>query len=189
MRHPDINDIKQLKRQIRKEVKAQISGISLEVRQAESDQINILITQQPEWEKAKTVLAYSPLSDEPDITPTLKRILSNKRLFLPVIHGENLTIKEVTALKHLTKEKKYGIYEPTGQTFEDLNAIDIILVPGVAFTKEGYRLGRGKGFYDRLLKHTNASLWGVCFSFQLIDTIPIEPHDVILNSIITPLKS
>jgi 5-formyltetrahydrofolate cyclo-ligase len=60
-------------------------------------------------------------------------------------------------------------------------------VPAVAFDKDGNRLGRGKGFYDRLLNHTKAVKIGVAYDFQLVDEIPVEPHDIPVDRVITPM--
>ncbi len=64
---------------------------------------------------------------------------------------------------------------------------DLILVPGVAFSRAGHRLGRGNGFYDRLLGGRAASAFklGVCFSFQRLETIPLEPHDIVMDQVMT----
>lgn len=83
---------------------------------------------------------------------------------------------------------EYGIREPLG--FEDdrvCDDIDVIIVPGLAFDKDGFRLGRGKGFYDRFLtKHKNLIKIGYGYDFQLIDKVPTEPHDIRMDYIITP---
>ena len=86
--------------------------------------------------------------------------------------------------------EQFGIGEPTGPEFTDLESIDMIIVPGVAFDSHGNRMGRGRGFYDRLLKSTpNAAKIGVGYDFQLLDTIPVEPHDVPMDCVITDHKS
>ena len=82
--------------------------------------------------------------------------------------------------------EQFGIGEPTGEEWKDLGAVELIVVPGVAFDKQNNRMGRGRGFYDRLLKSTpNAVKVGVAYDFQMLDTIPVEPHDVKMNRVIT----
>lgn len=75
------------------------------------------------------------------------------------------------------KKGSFGIDEPTGETVTDLSAIDIAIIPGVGFDKQGNRLGRGKGYYDRLLPKLQSYNIGICFSFQVIPAVPVEPFD------------
>jgi 5-formyltetrahydrofolate cyclo-ligase len=80
----------------------------------------------------------------------------------------------------------YGIAEPTGEIFTDYAAIDFIVVPGVAFDAKGNRLGRGKGYYDRLLPRIpSAYKAGICFPFQLVEEVPAESFDIRMDIIIT----
>jgi 5-formyltetrahydrofolate cyclo-ligase len=65
--------------------------------------------------------------------------------------------------------------------------IDLIVVPDLAFSRDGHRLGRGGGFFDRLLAGPGAAAYklGVCFDFQLLESIPIEPHDIVMDTVVT----
>ena len=84
-------------------------------------------------------------------------------------------------------EGKFGILEPAAACeLGELKRLDLILVPGVAFDWQGHRLGRGKGYYDRLLGEVSGTTCGVGYDHQIIATIPVEPHDVRLNCILTP---
>ena len=76
--------------------------------------------------------------------------------------------------------------EPTGDPFTDYAAIDLAVIPGVAFTPDGRRLGRGRGYYDRLLAHFPQSpyLIGLCWPFQLLADLPTEPHDLTMHAVI-----
>ena len=96
---------------------------------------------------------------------------------LPLIKGNDLQLL-LYAGKESLKTGAFGISEPT----EDCIAvqereIDLIIVPGVAFDRQRNRLGRGKGFYDRLLSTLDIPKIGVCYDFQLKDRIPVEPFD------------
>lgn len=79
----------------------------------------------------------------------------------------------------------FGIAEPTGEDITDLSIIDIVIVPGVGFDPKGNRLGRGKGFYDKLLKKIDAPFIGVAYDCQIADNIPALPHDVPMSLIIS----
>ena len=87
----------------------------------------------------------------------------------------------VTARRELWEEVGAEAEEWT-----DLGAVEMIVVPGVAFDREGNRMGRGRGFYDRLLKSTpRAMKVGVCYDFQMIEDVPVEPHDVKMDCVVS----
>ena len=149
------------------------------------------IAASPEWKAASTVLLYHALPDEPQLQALLdKALTAGKQVLLPVVVGDDLVIRHYEGSKYLA-EGAYSIMEPTGEDLprEAYGDIDLAIVPGMAFDREGHRLGRGRGYYDRLLPRlTHASFIGVCFPFQLLEAIPHEPHDVRMNRILTPLQ-
>ncbi|MDE6843571.1 MAG: 5-formyltetrahydrofolate cyclo-ligase, partial [Muribaculaceae bacterium] len=79
----------------------------------------------------------------------------------------------------------FHIEEPTGDDLVDPSQIEMMVIPGVAFDRRGNRMGRGKGFYDRLLQTAKATKIGVGYEFQLMDEIPTEEHDVPMDIVIT----
>ena len=79
----------------------------------------------------------------------------------------------------------FEIYEPVDLFTDSLNSIDFIIVPGVAFDNQKNRLGRGKAYYDKLLKNTKAFKAGVCFGFQLLDSVPVNSFDEKMDLVIT----
>jgi len=84
---------------------------------------------------------------------------------------------------------QFGIREPNARCEQiSLNLLDLILTPGVAFDLHGWRLGRGKGFYDRLLAAVHGTTCGVAFDEQIVAQIPVEPHDTHVNCILTPTR-
>ncbi len=96
------------------------------------------------------------------------------------------------AVKDLTKQLKkgrFGIREPIESCPEiALNRLDFVLVPGIAFDLQGRRLGRGKGYYDRLLAEVRGKTCGVAFDEQIVEQLPVEPHDIHVNCILTPTR-
>lgn len=86
------------------------------------------------------------------------------------------------------KKGKFGIPEPENPIWAEADELDLILVPGVAFDRAGGRIGRGGGFYDRLLPQYNAIRAGICFDFQCLEKIPSEPHDGLMDVLITESK-
>ncbi len=132
---------------------------------------------------AENILMYHSLPDELSTLRFLKKWHDRKRFFLPRVNGVNLDILpyEETRLEL----GSFHIEEPTGDDVIDVDDIELMVIPAVAFDRKGNRLGRGKGFYDRLLASSKATKIGVGYEFQLFDSIPAEPHDVAMDMIIT----
>jgi 5-formyltetrahydrofolate cyclo-ligase len=78
----------------------------------------------------------------------------------------------------------FGILEPTGEVFLDYNQIELAIVPGMAFDKAGHRLGRGKGYYDRLLPNLHCPKIGLALPCQIADEIPTEEWDIFMDEVI-----
>lgn len=136
---------------------------------------------------ARTLLLYSPLPDEVDISTLLDSLAqSGRTVVLPkVIDSENMELRLYTGRQDLTVGA-YGIMEPTGDLFTALDNIDTAIIPGMAFDRSGHRLGRGKGYYDRMLaKMPNTYKIGICFGFQLVDEVPSDGHDIVMDEIIS----
>ena len=138
------------------------------------------------FQTARTICLYNSLPDEVDTAMLLaKALLMGKRVLLPKVVGDELELRIHTPGSLLSGA--YGIMEPTGELFpvESYHEIDLAIIPGVAFDRLGARLGRGKGYYDRLLSQMpNAYKIGICFPFQLLERLPSEPHDVLMNEVI-----
>ena len=140
-----------------------------------------------EWREAGTLLLYYPLHDEVDVRALLHvSCEGGKRVLLPVVKGEELELRLYEGESSL-REGAFGIMEPTGPLFapEDYGEIEFAIIPGMAFDRAGHRLGRGKGYYDRLLPKLRAArLVGVCFPFQFLDEVPAEPHDIAVAAVV-----
>ena len=139
------------------------------------------------WQEAGTLLLYYPLADEVDVRPLIQEAFQGgKQVLLPVCKGEELELHLYEGEDSL-REGAYGIMEPTGPVFapEKYDEIALAIIPGMAFDRAGHRLGRGKGYYDRLLpKLKNTKLVGVCWAFQLLDEVPADPHDIPVQEVI-----
>ena len=85
----------------------------------------------------------------------------------------------------MEKGVAFGIDEPIGNVYDNPEKIDLIVVPGVAFDKKNNRLGRGKAYYDKLLKTANTFKVGICFDFQLIDSVPVDKYDIKMDLVIS----
>jgi 5-formyltetrahydrofolate cyclo-ligase len=144
------------------------------------------------WKKATSVLFYSPIAGEIDLSPLIEPALkSGKAVLLPRFAVESGTyeIVQVNDVKRDCVPGKFGISEP-GPNCEArrLNALDLALVPGLGFDLAGRRLGRGKGFYDRLLSRIAGAKCGVAFDPQIHTEIPAEDHDIRMDFILTPTR-
>ena len=144
-------------------------------------------------QKADAILMYHSLPDEVDTHSALDQLLAmGKKVLLPKVVSETeMTIHEYTGQDSLQPSEPYGILEPTTPEFSTVNCqlSIVIVVPGMAFDKHGHRLGRGKGYYDRFLSRIpNIYKIGVCFPFQLIDKVPFEPTDILVDEVLTGLR-
>lgn len=136
---------------------------------------------------ADRILIYWSLPDELSTREFIHKWSSRKHFFLPRVNGVNLELLpyEQTRL-HLGA---FHIEEPMGNDIVDPGSIDMIIVPAVALDRNRNRLGRGKGFYDRLLRDLRATTIGVAYDFQLLnEPLPVEPHDVPLDFVITETR-
>ncbi|MDD2565129.1 MAG: 5-formyltetrahydrofolate cyclo-ligase [Salinivirgaceae bacterium] len=142
------------------------------------------------FQKAKTILFYWSMNDELATIKTVNTLYQSKTILLPVIENNELIIRRFNNIEEMKPEPKFGILEPTGPLYTDYDKIDIVIVPGLAFDLNCSRMGRGKGYYDKLLKKIPfAQKYGVGFNHQLIENVPTEEHDISLSSIWTAEKT
>ena len=172
------------KAELRKHIK-QLKALHQDTIASDSERIMQLLASDTHFLAAKTVLLYHSLSDEVNTHQFIEEWCLKKQLLLPVVVGEELELRLFQNMNEL-KIGSFGIAEPTGPLFTDYAKIDFVAVPGMAFDRNGHRLGRGKGYYDRLLpKLTNAYKAGICFPYQVVDEVPVEPTDITMDGIIT----
>lgn len=144
------------------------------------------IKQNTIFKNAKNVLLFYPLKNEVNLKGLLKE--NNKNFYLPRINGDELDICPFTNEEQLI-ENKYKIKEPITKPIEDLKLIDLVFVPACLADRECYRLGYGKGFYDRLLPKLKAKTIIPIPEKLVCDKIPKEEHDFSCNLIITEAKN
>lgn len=138
----------------------------------------------PHFIAARTVLLYHSLSDEVHTHDFVERWHTRKQILLPVVQGEELILRHYTG-KDCLAIGCFHIEEPTGPTFTDFYQIDLAIIPGVAFDRRGNRLGRGKGYYDKLLPQLSSYNIGVCYQFQAQEEIPSESFDIRMDEVWT----
>lgn len=173
---------------LRQLMRARKNAFTQQEREQQSHQIMRLLEDLPVFQKAHVILLYASLPDEVQTMEFISKWQGRKQILLPVVVGDELEVREY-ALGTSLEVGSYGIPEPLlGRVVTDLSVIDLAIIPGVAFTMDGKRLGRGKGYYDRLLSHpTFGSVYklGICYPFQLLSELPTSSHDVSLDEILT----
>jgi len=182
--------IQKAKAALRKQIREARQTISPAVRAVES--IELCNRLEPQLQSAHTILFFAPLPDEPDVWPLLEKLLPTKKICALPAFDSATQIYSARRVQNLTTDiaaGKFGIREPSAGCPEiSLNVLDLILVPGIAFDWHGHRLGRGKGYYDRLLANGHGLKCGVAFDGQMVKKIPAETHDVRMDFIVTPTR-
>jgi 5-formyltetrahydrofolate cyclo-ligase len=177
---------------LREQVRARVKSLSPAAHSSRSAELCARLRAQRAWQASKTVLLFAPLPDEPDVWPLLNEVLAaNKIVALPsfVSSTSSYIARRVVDPARDLIVGQFGIREVAELSPEmALNQLDLVLVPGIAFDPHGRRLGRGKGFYDRLLADVHGTKCGVAFDEQLVDAVPVGPLDIPLNCILTPTR-
>mgnify|MGYP005946055709 FL=1 len=139
----------------------------------------------PEFRAARAVAVFAALPDEPATDEVLARWASTRRVVLPRVEGD--AMRFYACRPDALVFGAFGILEPQGERPCPAGEIDLVVCPGVAFTADGRRLGRGRGYYDRYLGDPafRGFRVGVCYAHQLVDDLPVEPHDVRMDRVIT----
>ncbi|MBJ2185851.1 5-formyltetrahydrofolate cyclo-ligase [Paramuribaculum intestinale] len=169
---------------IRRTVRARKSLLTENEKAEAAQSVFDRLEQMAAFMMADRILMYHSLPDELSTRDFLGKWSGRKHFFLPRVNGVNLDILpyEQTRL-HLGA---FEIEEPDGNDLTDIADIELIIVPAVAYDRHGNRVGRGKGYYDRMLAGSRATKVGVGYDFQLIDdAIDTDSHDVPVDIVIT----
>lgn len=172
------------KEEIRNRVKARKSLLTAAEKRAAAYEVFRRLEQSAAFALSENILLYHSLPDELPTREFLDKWAERKHFFLPRVNGVNLDILPYDRSRMALGA--FHIEEPQGDDVADISQIEMVVVPAVAYDRRGNRVGRGKGYYDRLLSSTRAAKVGVGFDFQLLDEeIPSEPHDVAVDMVIT----
>ena len=171
---------------LRKEIAARKKQFTSEQLSRWSEQIMDKLTATDLFCQANCIAIYHALPKEVQTAAFIEKWYKQKDIALPVVQGEDLLFLPYRG-KESVREGSFGILEPilAEDTRSIDSKIDLIVVPGVAFDRQHSRLGRGKGFYDRLLSTLHVPTIGICFDFQLFQSIPTEKFDKKMELIIT----
>ena len=168
-----------MKSNVRQHILEKINALSLAEKRQQSQAIEnhlkIILTEQSGcW------MAYKNLKDEPEIQ--WDQVSTQIRWAFPKIKNDHL---EFYVDAHEFNKSQFGFAEPADGIRVEIKDIQGCVLPGLAFDKKGYRLGRGKGFYDRTLPEFNRPKIGVCFKVSLCEELPHEKHDIRCDQVVT----
>lgn len=132
------------------------------------------VSELTDYRNAKAVMAFVGMNSEPDTDALFAMVKADgKRLLLPRVEDRQLVVCDGGAS---FATSNFGVQEPTGPALP-LDVVEFVIVPGLAFTKSGDRLGYGGGFYDGFLPRVQAPNAGVCFHEQIVDELPVHERD------------
>lgn len=175
---------------LRKEIRQRLTGLSVEARTHDSGRIREWLAASRPWQEADRILGFVPMASEPDLMPLLRAASAAGRTVCVPRWNPQLETYEAASLPPDggLVLGPFSVLEPAADLPAlPLERLDLILVPGLAFDRHGWRLGRGRGFYDRLLRQAvSARRWGIAFDTQVVESVPNEPHDVNVHILVTP---
>ena len=187
----EIFEIRSAKQKLRAAMRRQMR--SRKVVDDPSRQIFAQVAKMREWRDAQSVLWYVNLPGEVQTQPFLeKELAGGRRCAVSWCEPDRLQLAWLESMSELSA-RTLGILEPIREIRDDANRrldvgeIDLVLVPGLAFDRQGHRLGHGKGYYDRLLSRARSDTTrvGLAFEEQVCEAVPWEPHDVIMDYVVT----
>ena len=176
------------KQTLRESLLPQRDALTADEVAAASGAIRERIVTSPFYAEAGCINCYVSFGREVDTHRLINRALGDgKRLSVPLCRkGRQLVHREIRSLDDLSPSR-FGLLEPTNPDLPEVASsdFDLVLIPGLAFDLSGNRIGFGAGYYDGFLSRTSAPKVALAYDFQVLDTIPTEPHDVPLDAIIT----
>ena len=177
----------------RAKTRAMVLALPAAERARQAAALTSRILASPEWSAARRLLLFVPLADEIDLSALLPASLAEgKTVGLPAFDTNSGTyvIREIRNPTGDLVPGRFHIPEPSAACpLMTVAELDYLVVPGLAFDARGGRLGRGEGFYDRLLARATGLLCGVGFDEQFGAAVPVESHDLTMHRILTATKS
>lgn len=166
-------------------MRALLGKVTAEQAVVAEEAVTLEIEHLQQFARARSILLFHSLPDEIPTTLMARRWASFKSLYLPRVEGDRLSIVAYSQSSPL-KKGAFGIQEPQGNAISDYSIIDLAIVPGIAFDTQGNRLGRGRGYYDRLLPLIKGAYTvGIGYGFQLVEKLmAVDIWDVKLSTVI-----
>ena len=186
MKTPKIIKTKPRKSEIRERARMKLENFQGMARTRANQKIKSQLQELPVYQSAQVVCCYISQFFEVDTKEIIERelFLKQKTILVPRILGHYLELVEIKNWQVISPET-YGILEPSEGKVWDVKNVDLFIIPGLSFTVKGERLGRGRGYYDRLLQNVSAKKIGLGYDFQLVDHFPSEAHDVKMDYVVT----
>jgi len=183
-------NIQARKSALRRQLRTIVAALTPEDLALQSTSICQKLQSQSLWQQAQSVMLFSPLPREPDVRPLIQQALADGKTVVLPRYLEKQGLYEPAKITDSSRDltpAAYDVLEPNSAcpSFNPKH-LDFTLVPGLGFTIDGRRLGRGRGYYDRLLAEVSGRTCGIAFNEQMTVEIPIEPHDKKLSCILTP---
>lgn len=173
------------KTSLRKQIRERKRAMSEEEIAMRSEKLAELFVASEIYKNAKTIYGYLPYNQEVRTVPMLERAMQDgKRVAVPKVYGEEMKFLYMTDLNRV--EKGYaGIPEPMGDEPIAQDPTALVLMPGLAFDREGHRIGYGGGFYDRFLaEEPDHPTLALCYEFQMVEQIPTEAFDIPVDQVL-----
>jgi 5-formyltetrahydrofolate cyclo-ligase len=188
----DKHGLQKVKLELRSKIRARLDKISAAARNVSSLQLRAKLKEQAFFQNAAVILFFAPLPDEIDLWPLLPETLAaGKIVALPQFDAatQSYVVRRVQNLPDEIVPGQFLVREPKSSCAKiPPDKIDLALAPGVAFDLSGNRLGRGRGFFDRLLAEVRGVKCGIAFEKQIVEKIPAAAHDVRVDFILTPAR-
>lgn len=178
------------KAELRRAIKERLARLTQNDRRVES-QIIVREVRKLVPASARSIAVYSPYLDEPDITPLITELLGQKKVIcMGKVEGNRMVMHRIRSLEDISRNPVTNIPEPAAHSPLENGAVDVAIIPGRAFTADCMRMGRGNGGYDIWLAAQKDDLLkiGVCFDCQLVQDVPLEPHDRQVDAVVTASK-
>ena len=182
------------KAHLRRQCNSKREDVAAEQVASYSARIREQILALPEWEAASVVHSYvESKSNEVETRPLIQlAIESGRRILVPLVSGTGtppLLHTEISSLDEL-RPGPFGLLQPAlSAALPEPICADLVIVPGLAFDRRGGRLGWGKGFYDDFLSRLEASRIGVAYSGQVVESVPMEAHDIYMDKVVTEMTT
>ena len=174
------------KKEIRRIVRQRIKEMTPECRDAAAVAIFRNIEQSHTFDEAHCIALFAAMNDEVATSAALLRWCEmGKRVVVPRVEGDIMRFYDYDPAQMTIGA--FGIEEPTSEVEVMPEAIDLMIVPARAFTREGIRLGRGGGFYDKYMSQPTfrAHKIGIAYACQIFDSLPHDPHDIAVDTVVT----
>ncbi len=178
------------KKDLRTSLKANLAALSADEIHERSRRACNLLVAQPEFERSEIVMVFLSLPTEISTAPLVLRAWQEgKRVLAPRVSWEQRRMMpvEIRSLTEDIEDTQWNLRQPLQGDPVPISMIDLVVVPGLGFDCAGNRLGRGRGFYDRFLAHSEftGSTCAVGFEEQVVEAIPADPHDIRVDMLIT----